>query len=288
MQPFDIAGDAGKDIENQATEMRYCSGYLAGRRSPNNAAHDLRTDMSTTSLSFRIDVGKNDIEKKNSYKRYQVLKSWVWKECINSKNLNAMKNGRKGYTPLLGICEFCFDTFIFEENRCPSCQRTSGAMGERFNYLGSLIQCEEKLEINPSKLIASDSSFPLLIRLIKALLSFIEVRRTLHQKHFHLLCSYMLSNLTGDSSFMLVLLVVILFKMKIITCVNSRFLFHLRPFNLPGRASEGVLGVKSCRMHLLLGICFRYHSYIFLYFRYKIDGSNTSNHYFILNWGLFA
>lgn len=166
VQPFDIAGDAGNSIENQATEMGYCSGYLAGRRSPNSAAHDLRTDMSETSLSFRIDVGKNEIEKVNAYKRYQVLKSWVWKECINSKNLNAMTNGRKGYTPLLGICEFCFDTFIFEENRCPSCQRTFGTIGERLNYSGSLI---------PSKLIASDSSFPLQIRLIKALLSFIEV-----------------------------------------------------------------------------------------------------------------
>lgn len=195
MQPFDIAGDARNDIENQATEMSYCSGYLAGHRSPNNAAHDLRTDMSETSLSFRIDVGKNEIEKKNAYKRYQVLKSWVWKECINSKNLNAMKNGRKGNAPLLGICEFCFDTFIFEENRCPSCQRTFGAIGERLNYPGSLIHCEENRKLNPSKLIASDSSFPLQIRLIKALLSFIEVRRTLHQKHFHSLCSYMLSNL---------------------------------------------------------------------------------------------
>ncbi|XP_074333666.1 homeobox-DDT domain protein RLT1-like isoform X2 [Apium graveolens] len=175
MPPLDIAGDAGNDIENQATEMGYCSGYLAARRSPNNAAHDLRTDMSETSLSFRVDVGKNEIEKKNAYKRYQVLKSWVWKECINSKNLNAMKNGRKGYTPLLGICEFCFDTFIFEESMCLSCQRTFSSISEGFNYSGSLIQCEENWKINPSKLIASDSSFPLQIRLIKALLSFIEV-----------------------------------------------------------------------------------------------------------------
>lgn len=180
LQPFGIAGDTGNSIENQATEMGYCSGYLAGRRSPNSAAHDSHTDMSETSLSFRIDVGKNEIEKINAYKRYLVLESWVWKECINSKNLNAMTNGRKGYTPLLGICEFCFDTFIFEENRCPSCQMTFGTKGERLNYSGSLDQCDEKQKVNPSKLIASDSSFPLQIRLIKALLSFIEVRRTLH------------------------------------------------------------------------------------------------------------
>ncbi|XP_017227642.1 homeobox-DDT domain protein RLT1 isoform X2 [Daucus carota subsp. sativus] len=174
LQLFDIVGNAKNSTENQVTEMDYCSGYLAGHRSPRSAACDSRTALSESSISFRIDVGKNEIEKLNAYKRYQVLKSWVWKECINSMNLNARTSRRKGYMPLLGICDFCFDTFLFEDNRCPSCQRTFSITGEGLNYSASLIQCEEQWQVNPSKPIALDSSFPQ-IRLIKALLSFIEV-----------------------------------------------------------------------------------------------------------------
>lgn len=176
LQPFDIVGDAGNNIENQATELGSSSGC---HRSPSSATCDLRTDMSETSLSFEIDAGKNEIEKMNAYKRYQVLNYWLWKECTKSTNLNAMTSGRKGYTPLLGTCDFCFDTFIFEENKCP-CQKTFGNIGERLDYSESLIQCEEKWKVNPSKLIASDSSLPHQIRLIKALLSLIEVRKTLY------------------------------------------------------------------------------------------------------------
>lgn len=178
-QSFDIVGETGNSIGNKATEMGSSIGYLAGSKSPSSAVCGSNSDTWEPSLSFRIDLWKNETEKMNAFKRYQELQVWMWKECFNSSTLCAMKSGRKGFTPLLGICDFCLDSFIFEESNCPSCHRTFGTFGNRLNYLESVNQCEEKRKVNPKNLV-SDSSFPLQIRLIKALLSFIEVRRRLH------------------------------------------------------------------------------------------------------------
>lgn len=132
-------------------------------------------DIEDSSSSLRAELGMNETEKINAFKRYQDIESWMWKECFTSSNLSAMRNGQKAITPVLGICEFCLDTFIFEENSCPTCHRTFSTFGNRLDYLESAIQCKDQKKINSENPVLSDSFFTFHIKMIKSLLAFVEV-----------------------------------------------------------------------------------------------------------------
>ncbi|XP_017222566.1 homeobox-DDT domain protein RLT1 isoform X2 [Daucus carota subsp. sativus] len=134
---------------------------------------DSNSDMESSSL--RVELGINETEKINAFRRYQDLESWMWKECFNSSNLCAMRNGQKAITPVLWICDFCLNTFILKEHNCPSCQREISTFGNRFTYLEPAIQSEDQKEINFRNPVVSDPFFTFKIRMMKSLLAFVEV-----------------------------------------------------------------------------------------------------------------
>lgn len=170
-----------KNLQSSVDETGVVPKIEATERSSN--AHCIETsrrgsnsDMEDPSSSLRVEFGVNETEKINAFRRYQELESWMWKECFNSFKLCAMKNGQKAITPVLGICDFCLNTFIFEENKCPSCNRTCSTFSNRFIYLEPAIQCENQKEINYTNSVDSDPFFTFQIRIIKSLLAFVEVR----------------------------------------------------------------------------------------------------------------
>lgn len=171
-----ILRQSGSTVKSEVAETSSSPNSIGDADSPSGAVCGLNPDTLERSSSFRIELGKNKTEKNNALKRYKDLQMWMWKECLTPSTLCAFTYGKKGLKPVLGICNFCFDSYIFEENLCPSCHRTFGTFDSNLNYLEYLIQHEEKSEIDPKNLTVSDSSHPLRIRLIKALLTVLEVR----------------------------------------------------------------------------------------------------------------
>lgn len=168
LQSSVIVDEIGIVPKNEAT------GMSINARCTDSSTKGSNSDMEDPSSSLKVELGMNETEKINALKRYQDLESWMWKECFNSSNLCAMINGQKAVTPVLGICDFCLDTFIFKENNCPSCHRTFSTFGNRFNYLEPAIQCEDQ-KINSKNPVVSDPFFAFQIRMIKSLLAFVEV-----------------------------------------------------------------------------------------------------------------
>lgn len=120
------------------------------------------------SSSFAIELGRNKTEKNNALKRYQDFQKWMWKECFHSLNLCATKYGKQRCAPILSVCGICHDSYIFEDNHCPSCHRTFG----NSRYLEHAAQCEENPDWTSFTL---ESSYILRIRLLKSSLANIEV-----------------------------------------------------------------------------------------------------------------
>lgn len=162
--------ETGVVPKNEATEMSSDAHCIDTSRRGSNS------DMEDPSSSLRVELGVNETEKINAFRRYQDLESWMWKECFSSSKLCAMRNGQKVITPVLGICDFCLKTFIFEDNKCPSCDRTCSTFSNRFIYLEPAIQCEDQKEINSTNPVVSDPFFTFRSRMIKSLLAFVEVR----------------------------------------------------------------------------------------------------------------
>ncbi|KAK4485260.1 hypothetical protein RD792_007892 [Penstemon davidsonii] len=144
----------------------------ASVESPSSAVFSSNTDLWEPSLSFRIDLGRNEAEKKNFWKRYEDLQIWIWKACFNSSTLCAMAYGKKRCLPLLGICDVCFGTFDAKMDHCPCCQPVNGKLSDQGNF-SELFNHENKL-IDGNNTIISNT-LPLRIRLIKALLNLLEV-----------------------------------------------------------------------------------------------------------------
>lgn len=194
LQHAKILWQSGCTVKSEVAETGSSPNSIGDADSPSGAVFGLNPNTLELSSSFRIELGKNKTEKNNALKRYKDLQMWMWKECVSPSTLCALTYGKKGLVPILGICNFCFDSYIFEENLCPSCHRTFGTFDSNLNYLEYLIQREEKSEIDPKNLTVSDSSHPLRIRLIKALLTVLEVRMvkallTFHRLFFHYLPS---------------------------------------------------------------------------------------------------
>ncbi|KAL3617111.1 hypothetical protein CASFOL_039505 [Castilleja foliolosa] len=130
--------------------------------SPKSAVCSANSDTLETSPSFRIESGRNETERNNILKRYENLQTWIWKECLNSTILRSMAYGKRRCLLLLGICDVCLATYD-SKDICPSCSRTPIKFnGDQYNLM------------DETDLIMSNSS-PLGIRLIKAILSLLEV-----------------------------------------------------------------------------------------------------------------
>ncbi|XP_034673854.1 homeobox-DDT domain protein RLT1-like isoform X2 [Vitis riparia] len=171
----DNVGQTRTTVKNENTETDSNPDCIAGFDSPNSTVCGLVSDALEPLSSFGIELGRNEMEKRATLKRYQDFQKWMWKECFNSEALCSMKYGKKRCAQLLSICDFCFECYFNEDNHCPSCHRTFGSFDNNVHFLEHVIQCENKKKTNPEDLHISDSSLPLGIRLLKALLAFIEV-----------------------------------------------------------------------------------------------------------------
>ncbi|KAI3456227.1 hypothetical protein Pfo_012890 [Paulownia fortunei] len=139
--------------------------------SPSSAICSTNSDILEPSLSFRIDIGRNETERNNVLKRYEDLQTWMWKECFNSSIVCAMAYGKKRCSPLLGICDICLATYDAKDI-CPSCHQIHGKVGAKGNF-SEQFNGENNL-MDGTNITMSNSS-PLRIRLIKAILSSLEV-----------------------------------------------------------------------------------------------------------------
>ncbi|KAL3643462.1 hypothetical protein CASFOL_014277 [Castilleja foliolosa] len=130
--------------------------------SPSSAVCCANSDTLEPSPSFGIETGRNETERNSILKRYKDLQTWIWKECLNASILRAMAYGKSRCSPLLGICDVCLATYD-SKDICPSCCQTPSKFNGGENNL-----------MDETYLIMSNSS-PLRIRLIKAILSSLEV-----------------------------------------------------------------------------------------------------------------
>nr|KYP51861.1 hypothetical protein KK1_026216 [Cajanus cajan] len=140
-------------------------------RKKNATLHDLNPDISETSSSFKIELGKTECEKKSAWRRYQDFQKWLWKECYNSSVLCAMKYGIKRCKPQMDICDACLNPYFVEDSHCNSCHRTFPS-NTGFNFSKHAFQCRDKLSKDNCFL---EYPLPLRTRLLKVLLAFMEV-----------------------------------------------------------------------------------------------------------------
>lgn len=146
-----------------------------GFNSPSSTVCGLNLDTMVTSSSFRIELGRNENEKKTAFRRYQDLQRWMLRECFSTSTLCAMKFGEKRCTSLFDICDSCLCLFDSQRSHCPSCHQTFGVGGNDINFLEHKRHCERERKSSPLDTHFLDASLPLKSRLLKAFLAFIEV-----------------------------------------------------------------------------------------------------------------
>lgn len=146
----------------------------ASADSPGSAIYGVSSDSWETSSSFKIELGRNEEEKKNALQRYQGFQIWMWKECLNSTILCAMRYGKKRCLPLLGICGHCLDSYLSDEGICPSCNKMSCEVDMNGKFLEQAMDSMDNLKIDYNNLVVSNAC-PVRVRLMKAVLSFTEV-----------------------------------------------------------------------------------------------------------------
>ncbi|KAF2297763.1 hypothetical protein GH714_002611 [Hevea brasiliensis] len=171
-QSENIVCQNGIAAENEVGEADSSPNCSAGIGSPSSMVCGSSSDALDTSSLFRIELGRNEMEQKGAMKRYQDFQKWTWKECFNSLTLCAMKYGKKRCSQLLTTCDVCFDSYLAEDSDSVSCHQTLNAADKSFNFLEHGIQCKVKRKLDPG---VCDTSLPLGIRLLNALLAFIEI-----------------------------------------------------------------------------------------------------------------
>ncbi|XP_059439894.1 homeobox-DDT domain protein RLT1 isoform X2 [Corylus avellana] len=172
MQCANTADRSGIRVKSEADEMNSSPDCPVAFDSPSSTICGLSSDILETSSSFRIELGRNEAEKKAALNRYQDFQKWMWKECFNSLTLCAMKYGKKRCGPLLRVCDFCLIAYSYEESHCLSCHRN---FDDNLQLSEHAVQCEGKRKLDSGNFRLLESSLPLGIRLLKALLGFIEV-----------------------------------------------------------------------------------------------------------------
>ncbi|KAK9225155.1 hypothetical protein WN943_010196 [Citrus x changshan-huyou] len=96
------------EVQNQETvkaeviERASCPDYT-GIDNPSSILCDSDSEISDTSTSFSIELGRDDVRRNGALKRYQDYERWMWKECVNSSILCAMEYGKKRCKQVLGF-----------------------------------------------------------------------------------------------------------------------------------------------------------------------------------------
>lgn len=156
-------------VKAEPIERASCPDYT-GTDNPSSIVCGSDSEISETSACFSIELGKKD-----ALKRYQDYERWMWKECVNSSILRAMKYGKKRCKQVLGVCDYCHDIYFFEDSHCPSCHRTFDTSKRYLNFSEHIAQCEGKPKMNPAWFSYASFSSPPRIRLLKVLLALFEV-----------------------------------------------------------------------------------------------------------------
>ncbi|XP_023003779.1 homeobox-DDT domain protein RLT1-like isoform X1 [Cucurbita maxima] len=161
--------------KNENDESSSSPDCNASFNSPSSTVCGLNLDTTITSSSFRIELGRNENEKKAAFKRYQDLHRWMLRECFSTSTLCAMEFGEKRCMPLLDICDSCLCLFDSQHSHCSSCHQTYGTSENDTNFLEHECHCTRERKSYNWDTHALDASLPLKSRLLKALLAFIEV-----------------------------------------------------------------------------------------------------------------
>ncbi|GAA0160372.1 homeodomain transcription factor [Lithospermum erythrorhizon] len=131
--------------------------------SPSVTQCTMDSDALEPSVSFRIELARNEVEKLNAFKRYKNLQIWMWEECFNTPILCTTTYGKKRCSAVLGICDSCLCSYTFEENYCTSCQRSFGKETPL-----------ENLKVDPKTVVVLNSPHPTRVGLIRAMFNFLE------------------------------------------------------------------------------------------------------------------
>lgn len=160
--------------ENAGSSSNPDSGVSS--KSTTRAVCALNTNMLETSSSFVIRLGGNETERQDLFKRYQDFETWMWKECLNSSVLCAVKDGKHRCKLLLSPCDDCHDLHLIDENHCPSCGRIYKTYAGGSSFSEHVAQCEEELKGNVGRSSQDlDSTLPSRIKLLKVLFVLMEV-----------------------------------------------------------------------------------------------------------------
>ncbi|GLU22947.1 hypothetical protein SLE2022_389830 [Rubroshorea leprosula] len=173
MQSVSMVEKSRIATDNDSSELE-SPGCAPNFDSPSSAVYGLNSNTSDMSPSFRIELGRNEIERKSAVTRYQDFQRWMWKECNKSSTLSAMKIGKRNCMQLLANCDVCLDTHLCEEMHCLYCHRTFSTVERKFNFLEHEIQCKESRKLDTKDSQNFYSSLPLGIRLLKALCALTE------------------------------------------------------------------------------------------------------------------
>lgn len=183
------AGNFGKQdkhaVKREAIELTQHPDCSIGNDSPSSTIIHADSDVSETSTTFVIELGRNEIEKNGALRRYQDLEKWIWTECLSSSMLHAIEDGKKRCRQLLDICDYCLSIYTTEENHCPSCHRTSEASESGFNFSEHVAECKRKLKLDQHCTLHGSYPAPLRVRMLKMLLALIEVTTSTYLRNEH-------------------------------------------------------------------------------------------------------
>ncbi|XP_062105928.1 homeobox-DDT domain protein RLT2 isoform X2 [Humulus lupulus] len=170
-----LHANMGRQSEDTAKTAAVPSDCSNGFDSPSSTLCLAESDLSESSTSFVIELGRNKNEKNGAFQRYQDLERWIWKECLSSSALYAIKHGKKRCKQLLDVCDACHGVYSSENNHCPSCHRTFISSESGTSFSEHVTRCEDKLNLDQYCTLNGSPSFPLRIRLLKVVLALIEV-----------------------------------------------------------------------------------------------------------------
>ncbi|KAF0917404.1 hypothetical protein E2562_017855 [Oryza meyeriana var. granulata] len=167
-----VEQSAGRYLKNGATEMIRAS-YRSEFGSPSSSLSGVTSDSATAySDSFKIELGRNDVEKAVISKRADGFIRWMWRECNDRKLTCAMEYGNKRCSELMHSCNYCYQIYLAEERHCSSCHKIFKSI---HNFSDHASQCEEKRRTDHNwKMQTADHSVPIGMRLLKLQLSTIE------------------------------------------------------------------------------------------------------------------
>lgn len=149
--------------------------------SPSSTLCGLSSDSLECSGSFKIEFGRNEMERNAFSKRYKTLLKLMWKECYSPSVLCAMKYGKRRCPELLQTCPLCYHAYFMEERHCSSCHKTfKPTYDVNANFSEHASYCETKQKMDPDWIYEVFDSLPHIgLQLLKAQLSLMEVQNQL-------------------------------------------------------------------------------------------------------------